>query len=66
MKRNEEEKERGEREGRGKREEGRGKREETINKYSHRVSKKKKAHGFHHAPIVVSLKYSHLGVWREG
>lgn len=59
MKRNEEEKERGERE-------GRGKKEETINKYSHRVSKKKKAHGFHHAPIVVSLKYSHLGVWREG
>jgi hypothetical protein len=46
--------------------EGRGKKEETINKYSHRVSKKKKAHGFHHAPIVVSLKYSHLGVWREG
>ncbi len=62
MKRNEEEKERGERE----REEGRRKKEETINKYSHRVSKKKKAHGFHHAPIVVSLKYSHLGVWREG
>jgi hypothetical protein len=48
------------------REEGRRKKEETINKYSHRVSKKKKAHGFHHAPIVVSLKYSHLGVWREG
>ena len=62
MKRNEEEKERGERE----REEGRGKKEETINKYSHRVSKKKKAHGFHHAPITFSLKYSHLGVWREG
>ena len=46
--------------------EGRGKQEETINKYSHRVSKKKKAHGFHHAPITFSLKYSHLGVWREG
>ncbi len=46
--------------------EGRGKKEETINKYSHRVSKKKKAHGFHHAPINFSLKYSHLGVWREG
>ena len=63
MKRNEEEKERGER---GKREEGRRKKEETINKYSHRVSKKKKAHGFHHAPITFSLKYSHLGVRREG
>ena len=46
--------------------EGRGKKEETINKYSHRVSKKKKAHGFHHAHITFSLKYSHLGVWREG